>query len=93
MSNPVIDNIRRSLGRNAQISPPQGAPLSLRPAIYESRRAGTTDSEIQLFLDELKNLSGVGQRFAPSGIAEALKTIVAEKDIHKATVWDTPHLQ
>ena len=35
----------------------------------------------------------MGQRFAPSGIAEALKTIVAEKDIHKATVWDTLHMR
>ena len=56
MSNPVVDNIRRSLGRTER------TPLSQRPSIYRSRRAGTTDSEIQLFLDELKKLSGVGQR-------------------------------
>ena len=87
MSNPVIDNTHRSLGRTAQ------APLSLRPAIYQSRQAGTTESEIQLFLDELKKLSSVGQRLAPSGIAEALKTLVTDNNIHKATVWDTPHLQ
>lgn len=87
MTNPVIDNIRRSLGRSEQV------PLGQRPAIYDSRHAGATDSEIQLFLDELKKLSGVGQRLAPSGIAEALKTLVAENNIHKATVWDTPHLQ
>jgi L-lactate dehydrogenase complex protein LldG len=93
MSNSVIDNIRRSLGRTAQISSPQGTPLGPRPAIYQSRQAGTTDSEIQLFLDEIKKLSGVGQRLAPSGIAEALKTLVAENNIHRATVWDTPHLQ
>jgi L-lactate dehydrogenase complex protein LldG len=87
MSNPVIDNIRRSLGRTAQ------TPLGSRPAIYQSRQAGTTDSEIQLFLDELKKLSGIGQRLAPSGIAQALKTLVAENHIHKATVWNTAHLQ
>ena len=87
MSNPVIDNIRRSLGRTEQ------TPLSQRPAIYESRQSGSADSEIQLFLAELKKLSGLGQRLAPSSIADALKTLVAEKDIHKATVWDTPHLQ
>lgn len=86
MSNPVIDNIRRSLGRTEQ------APLSLRPAIHVSRQAGKADSEIQLFLDELKKLSGVGQRLAPGGIADALKILVAENDIHKATVWDTPRL-
>ena len=32
MTNPVIENVRRSLGRTAQ------APLGLRPAIYESRQ-------------------------------------------------------
>lgn len=87
MSNPVIDNIRRSLGRTEQ------TPLSLRPVIYAARQAESADSEIQLFLDELKKLSGVGQRLAPGGIAESLKIIVAENDIHKATVWDTPHLK
>jgi len=87
MSNPVIDNIRRSLGRTDQ------SPLSLRPAIYASRQAGSTDDEIQLFFDELEKLSGVGQHLAPSGIADALKALVVEKEIHKATVWDTPHLQ
>lgn len=87
MSNPVIDNIRRSLGRNAS------TPISLRPAIYESRQAGETDIDIQLFLDELKKLSGVGQRLTPSDIADALKTLVFENNIHKASVWDTPNLQ
>lgn len=87
MTNPVIDNIRRSLGRTEQSS------LSQRPAVYPSRQAGATNSEIQLFLDELKILSGVGQRLAPHGIAEALKTLVAENNIRRATAWNTPHLQ
>ena len=87
MTNPVIDNIRRSLGHT------ESNLVGQRPAIYQSRQAGTTDSEIQLFLDELKKLSGVGQRLAPNGIAEALKTLVAENNIHKTTVWDTPRLQ
>jgi len=87
MTNPVIDNIRRSLGRTGQSS------LGQRPAIYPSRQAGSTDSEIQLFFDELKKLSGVGQRLAPSGIAEVLKTLVTDNNIHKATAWNTPRLQ
>jgi len=87
MTNPVIDNIRRSLGRtNSTI-------IGQRPAIYESRQVESTDSEIQLFLDELKKLSGVGQRLAPSGITQALKTLVAESNIHKAIAWNTPRLQ
>lgn len=87
MTNPVIENIRRSLGRTGS------TPISQRPAIYQSRQARAADSEIQLFLDELKKLSGVGQRLAPAGVAGALKTIVAEKDIRKATVWNTPLLR
>jgi len=54
MTNPVIENIRISLGRTVQ------SPLSLRPAI---------------------------------NIDTALKTLVTEQNIRKATVWDTPRLQ
>ena len=90
MTNPVIQNIRRSLGRTDQISSPQGTPLGARPAIYESRRAESVDSEIERFLTEIKLLSGAGQRLSPNGIADALKALVAEQNIHKATVWDTP---
>ena len=92
MTNPVtstrqgIDNIRHSLGRTDQ------TPVGLRPAIYASRQAGETDSEIQLFLTEIKKLSGVGQRLAPGGIADALKALVAENNIRKATAWNTPRL-
>ena len=87
MNNPVVDNICRSLARTEQ------PYLDQRPAIYESRQAGSTDAEIQLLLDEIKKLSGVGQRLDPTGIAEALKTLVAENDIRKATIWNTPRLQ
>ena len=87
MTNPVLDNIRRSLGRTAQ------TPLSQRPAIYESRQAGSIDSESETFLAEVKKLSGVGQKLSASEMDAALKTLVAEQDIHKATVWETPHLR
>jgi len=87
MSNPVIDNVRRSLGHTD--SPRVGQ----RPAVYEPRQAGSTDSEIQLFLDELKKLSGVGQRLSRDDIADALKTLVAENSIHKATIWHTPFIE
>lgn len=87
MSNPVIDNIRRSLGRTGS------TPIAQRPSSYESRQAGSRDSEIQLFLDELEMLSGIGQRLSPNEIADALKTLVADNNVHKATVWNTPRLQ
>lgn len=93
MSNPVIENIRRSLGRTAQTSFPQGTPLSLRPAICEPRLPQSVDSEIECFLSEIKKLSGVGQRLSADKIADALKILVSEQNIQKATIWDTPYLK
>jgi len=87
MTNPVIDNIRRSLGRTAQ------TPLSLRPDIYEPRLPESVDSESERFLDEIKKLSGVGQKLVPADIGSALKNLVTEQNIHKATVWETHHLK
>jgi len=87
MTNSVLENIRRSLGRTAQ------TPLSLRPAIYEPRLPDSLDWETERFLGEVKKLSGVGQRLSPGGIAEALKALVTEQNVQKATVWNTPHLK
>ena len=86
MTNPVIENIRRALGRTVQ------TPLSLRPDIYEPRLPESVDSEITHFLDEIKKPSGVGQKLSSSDIHSALKTLVTEQNIRKATVWDIPHL-
>lgn len=87
MTNPVIENIRRSLGRTAQI------PHSPRPAIYEARPPEAAEPEIQTFLNEIKKLSGVGQKLSSSEIDDTLKALVQEQNIRKATVWETPHLQ
>ena len=87
MTNPVINNIRRSLGRTAQ------TPLSLRPAIYESRRAESIGSEIEAFLNEVKKLSGAALKLPPSDIDSALKSLVAEQKIQIATAWETPYLR
>ena len=93
MTNPVIENIRRSLGRMAQISSLQGAPLSPRPAIHESRQPAAADSEIERFLEEIKKLSGVGQKLSAPEIDAGLKTLVEEQNIRKATAWETPYLR
>jgi L-lactate dehydrogenase complex protein LldG len=85
MTNPVIENVRRSLGRTAQ------TPLSLRPAIYEARQPEEIDSET--FLNEVKKLSGVAQKLIPADIDSALKALVTEQNIHRATAWETPSLR
>jgi len=87
MTNPILENIRRSLGRTDH------TPLGLCPAIYESRHAESVDSEIERFLVEIKKLSGVGQKLSPLDIESALKILVAEQNIRKATMWNTQYLK
>jgi len=93
MTNPVLENIRRSLGRTAQVSSLQRALLSPRPAIHESRQPESYESEVETFLTEIKKLSGVGQRLSASEMDSVLKALVEEQNIRKATVWETPHLR
>lgn len=87
MTPPVIENIRRSLGRTVLTS------LSRRPVIHGSRQPGSIDSEIETFLSEIKKLSGTGQRLSRSEIDSTLKTLIEEQNIRRATVWKTPHLR
>ena len=87
MTNPIIENIRRSLGRTAQ------TPLSTRPAVYESRSPESTDAEIETFFHEVKKLSGIGQKLSPAEIDSAVKALVEEQNVHKATAWETPYLR
>jgi L-lactate dehydrogenase complex protein LldG len=51
------------------------------------------ESEAERFLDEIKKLSAVGQQLSPTEIDSALKALVAEQNIRKATVWETPYLR
>jgi L-lactate dehydrogenase complex protein LldG len=87
MTTPVIENIRRSLGRTAHSS------LAPRPAIYESRLPDSADSEGAHFLEEVSKLSGVGQKLPLSGVDTALRSLVREQEIHRATAWETPYLR
>jgi L-lactate dehydrogenase complex protein LldG len=51
------------------------------------------DSEIECFLGEIKKLSGIPKKVIPSEIAASLKELVAEQNIKKACLWNTPHLK
>ncbi len=86
MTNPVLNNIRQSLGRTAQ------TPLSLRPDILKPRLPESVDSEIERFFGEIKKLSGIGQKLSVPEIESALKNLVTEQNIRIATVWNTPLL-
>ena len=87
MTNPILENIRRSLGRTAQ------TPIEPRPAIYGSRQPESLDSEADRFLEEIRKLSGVPQKLSSPDLDSALRTLVREQDIHRATVWETPRLR
>ena len=87
MNNPVIDNIRRSLGRTDL------APLDPRPAIFQSRLPDSTDLESARFLEEISKLSGVGQQLSSTDIDSAFQALVGEQKIHRATAWGTPYLR
>jgi L-lactate dehydrogenase complex protein LldG len=87
MTNPVIENIRRSLGRTAH------TPPGPRPAIYGPRQPEALGSEVESFLDEVRKLSGVSQKLSSADIDSALKMLVEEQSIRNATVWETPHLR
>jgi L-lactate dehydrogenase complex protein LldG len=87
MTNPVIEKIRRSLGRTAETS------LTPRPTLYEPRSPEAADSEIETFLREVQKLSGVGQKILPPEVDSALRALVVEQNVRKATVWETPRLR
>ena len=87
MTNPIIENIRLSLGHTDR------TPIDLRPAIYESRQAESLKSEVERFLDEIKKLSGVAQELSVPELDSAVKILVTEQNIRKATVWETPRLR
>lgn len=87
MTNPVFENIRRSLGRTAQ------TPPGRRPAISETREAGPRASETEGFFKEIKKLSATGKRLRTSEIDSELQALVQEQDVRKATVWETPRLR
>jgi L-lactate dehydrogenase complex protein LldG len=93
MTNPVIQNVRRSLARvprDSSLKP--DSVLSPRPAIYPTRQAGAAEAEIELFLEEVRKLSGNTQVLGKASFGGALAKLVAGQSIHKATVWETPLL-
>jgi L-lactate dehydrogenase complex protein LldG len=86
MSNPVLEHVRRNLGRTAQ------SPFSVRPPILNPRQPGSREAEVEAFLNEVRKLSGIAQEQAPGSIALGLAALVGEQAVRKATVWETAYL-
>lgn len=95
MTNPVIESIRKSLGCTAQtpLSPSTLLRTSPRPAIHAPRQPESTGSETEVFLNEIKKLSGVGQKLSYTEIDASMKALVEEQNVRKATAWETPYLR
>jgi len=94
MTNPILENIRRSLARapHSTRGPSTLLRTGLRPEILNTRLPESVDSETERFLSEVNKLSGKAERLEPSNVLFALQSLVAEQNIRKATVWNTPRL-
>lgn len=86
-SNPILENIRRSLGRSP------GEPSPVRPPILASRPAAGASEEIDLLLREINALSGDARRMDVAGLDAALQELVQAQEVRKATLWPTPGLE
>jgi L-lactate dehydrogenase complex protein LldG len=84
--NPVVDAVRRALGRS-----PTDA-VSPRPTLLPPRPAGRPDDEIEVFLREVTNLSGVARRLRPADLDPELERLVREREVRRACLWTTPLL-
>jgi L-lactate dehydrogenase complex protein LldG len=87
MTNPILENIRRSLEKTPQTHP------RLLPPSSQPRLPDSLDSEIERFLAEIKKLSGIPKNISSSEIEASLKELVVEQNIQKACLWNTSHLK
>lgn len=86
-SNPILENIRRSLGRQP------GEPVPFRPSILPPRQPADTAAEIDQLIKEVNALSGVARRMDETGLDAALQELVQTQAVRKATLWSTPILE
>lgn len=85
--NPVIESVRRALGRHA------GPPDEQRPAVLPARQAGPQDEEIERLIGEIRALSGSARRVSGGQVQQALQELVNEQTIQKAVLWPHPVLE
>lgn len=84
--NPVLENIRRNLGRAA------GAPLLPRPPIVPPRQMNSIETELDLLISEINNLAGNAKWVSREAIGEHLTELVQAQEIKKACLWETAWL-
>ncbi len=84
--NPVVDAVRRALGRAP------AAAVSERPPILPPRTAGPPEAEIDRLLEEVRALAGVAARVSPADVETVLAALVEQERIERATLWPTPRI-
>jgi L-lactate dehydrogenase complex protein LldG len=83
----VIDDVRRALDRDAD------SPLARRPSVVVPRIAEESDAEMNRLIEEINALAGVAEHIDAYEIGSALKKLVEENDIRRASIWSTPRLK
>lgn len=85
--NPLIENVRKSLGRVNQF------PDSPFPEIYLPRQPGSVEGETDHFIEEVNKLSGTAQKINQGNYLSTLEALIKDNDVHKVTLWQTPLLR
>lgn len=86
-ANPMIESIRKSLGRAPE------APTPTRPPVLPARPAGSREAEITLLLEEIHKLSGNARLLPPADLPATLQDLVHRENIRRAALWHTPRLE
>lgn len=86
VSSPVIEAVRRALGRTA------GAEVAASPAVLPPRQAGSIEMEIDLLIKEINALSGSAQRVLENDLDRVLKGLLQTQEVKRATLWQTAGL-
>jgi L-lactate dehydrogenase complex protein LldG len=84
---PIIESIRRNVNRK------KGDPIPPRPSILPPRNRGNLHAEIDLFITELRKVSGNGRSLRANDLRTALIELVSLEKINRATLWQTQTLK
>jgi L-lactate dehydrogenase complex protein LldG len=83
---PVVGAVRRALGRSA------ADPIPPRPGVLPPRTAGSAAEEIDRFLLEVRDLSGIACRLQEADLDPQIERLVREHEVRRACLWATPLL-
>lgn len=86
MTNPILEDVRRALGRAP------GDAAAPRPPILPARVQNNPETELDLLFEEITKLSGVTQRVTENDVHSALHELVETHQVKKAMLWPTDDL-